>query len=637
VATLESVGLSASFYALLHLGVEVFNVVIVNLFCIYYLRHLITHWMGYVTCLMFVQYLLMPNVIWAYFEAFPSLDIIGESLITIGMFSFFWLLFTFPRGYFVPRWSVLPFLLGVTFIFINSTTDYYDDFTGTEFSATVLSPFMFALVSGALLQIYRYVRIYTPVEREQTRWVVFSFPLMILGFIGWGVGIEYLAFEPGMPRVWINIFSMPIIMVLSVVPLTVALTLAIVEEKLWNIDMVINRTLVYVMVTVIILVTYVFVIALLSLVFGGENNFLISVVATGAVALIFQVVRQSVQRGVNRLMFGQRDEPQAVLMHLSEQLQSAMMPEDLLRVSAETIGKSLRIPYVAITLRHGDEVLTQAQYGSNGTPTRAIELVHRDEAVGELIVGRRSPGETLNNADRTVLSSVAQQLGAIVYAVRLQSDLRNARERLVVAREEERRRLRRDLHDGLGPALASLPLKIDAAIDLIVDDQQTSMKLLSDVKREAQQLVTDVRRVVNDLRPPVLDELGLVVALQGAISRTAHPNSMSVRFQAESVPERIPAAAEAAAYHITMEAVTNVIKHARADHCWVKLFFVSHPPGLHITVEDDGVGMPQPVTPNVGLQSMRERAEELGGAFAIQPREAGGNCLYVTIPIPEES
>lgn len=217
-------------------------------------------------------------------------------------------------------------------------------------------------------------------------------------------------------------------------------------------------------------------------------------------------------------------------------------------------------------------------------------------------------------------------------------ELQHSRQRIITAREEERRRLRRDLHDGLGPALASLPLKVDAAIDLLEHDRSTSVRLLGEVKRQAQQLVADVRRVVHDLRPPALDELGLTEALRGALAQLrTHPNGLQITFSAHDLPPSLPAAVEAATYRITMEAVTNVIKHAQARHCWITLQSIAHPLEMQITVEDDGVGLPHAVVPNVGLHSMRERAEELGGAFQLRSRSSGGTRIIVSLPLSETS
>lgn len=636
VEMLESVGLTANFYALVQIGIEIVNALFVNFICIYYLRRFMTHWMGYVASLIFVLFLIMPNVIWAFLFAHPSLLFIGELILDITNLAFFSFVYIFPTGRFAPRWSIIFLMLGLSQAVFGTVVVYYDDFTGTSFADVYFSPFMISMIAGISFQIYRYIHISDHTQRLQTKWVILGLCGPILGVFSWGYFMEYLAFLPDAPRVWIHLFSMPIIMVITVVPLPIALTIAITEQKLWNIDLIFNRTLVYIILTAIILTVYIFLVTMLNIVFGVSNNLVISLFMTIAVVLSFQMVRQTIQRGVNRLMFGQRDEPHTVLMNLSQQLQTAVLPEDLLQLSTESIAKSLKLPYVAIVIQHGADETTQTIYGTNDMPTQSFPLVYQNESIGQLIIGQRSPTESLNSSDNSVLSGIAQQLGAVVFAVRLQSELQTAREKLVIAREEERRRLRRDLHDGLGPSLASLPLKVDAAIDLIEQDRDMSVKLLHDVKTQAQDLVADVRRVVHDLRPPTLDEFGLVEALRGAIAQfRTHPNGLGIEFEADKLPDNIPAAVEAATYHIIMEAITNVIKHAQAHQCWIDLHVMAHPSRLQMTIDDDGIGLPELIMPNVGLHSMRERAEELGGTFSIQSRPTGGTRIIVSLPISE--
>ncbi len=638
VLMLQSVGLSASFYAISQLVIEIANFLFVNLFCIYYLRKFMSHWMGYVACLTFIQFLIMPNVFWAFFEIHTNLRPLSEIMLVIGMSATFSLVYIFPDGRFVPRWSIACLLLGISFFVSTTAMAHYEDFTGSEMSDFFLSPFLISLIAGLCFQVYRFRRVADQKQREQMRLVTLGFMFFPLGFFGWGYFMEYLAYQPDAPRVWLHLFSMPIIMVITVLPLPIALTIAITEQKLWNIDLIFNRSLVYIILTAIILITYVFLVTMLNVVFGVSNNLVISLFTTVAVVLSFQMVRQTIQRGVNRVMFGQREEPHTVLMNLSQQLQTAVLPEDLLQMSTESIAKSLKLSYVAIVIQHGADETTQTIYGANGMPTQSFPLVYQNESIGQLIIGQRSPTESLNSSDNTVLSGIAQQLGAVVFAVRLQSELQTAREKLVIAREEERRRLRRDLHDGLGPSLASLPLKVDAAIDLIEQDRQMSVKLLRDVKTQAQDLVADVRRVVHDLRPPTLDEFGLVEALRGTIAQfRTHPNGIRIDFEADELPNNISAAVESATYHITMEAITNVIKHAHAHQCWIHLQVLAYPSRLQMTIEDDGRGLPKLIVPNVGLHSMRERAEELGGTFSIQSRPKGGTSIIVSLPLSEAS
>jgi signal transduction histidine kinase len=636
VTMLEAAGLTASAYALIQIGIEVANLIFVNLFCIYYLRRLITHWLGYVASLMFIVFILQANVVWSLFDAFPQYFFLGDLLFDIAGTSMFTMLYILPSGRFVPRWSFLFMLLGLWEMWTRSIASYYpESFSGTQ-PSQFLGPFTSSLLFGLAFQAYRYVRVSTATERKQTRWVLAAMLSFISGIFGWGFFMEYLAYEPDAPRVWIHLIVMPVLMVISTVPVTLALTLSIVEHRLWEIDLIINRTLVYAVLTAVVVIMYFFALSLLNLSLGVTSTVLTSLIMTAILVVSFQWLRDYVQRFVNRLMFGQRGEPQAVMLELSRQLHAAVLPQELLETSVTTITRTLKLPYAAIAVWRGGERVMQIESGTNRTPTRSLPLVYQNETVGELVIGQRSPGEALNRADQVVLEGIAQQLGAVVFAVRTQSDLQTARERLVITREEERRRIRRDLHDGLGPALASLPLRLDAAIDLIDNQPRAAVDLLDGVKRQTQALVADVRRVVHDLRPPALDELGLAAALRSALAQLqTHPDGLRLTLDADGLPPDLPAAAEAAAYRIIMEAVTNVFKHAQATHCRIVLRFERVPSRLTIVVEDDGKGMPSVVLPNVGLHSMRERAEELGGTFHLQPRDAGGTRITVALPLSD--
>jgi signal transduction histidine kinase len=204
----------------------------------------------------------------------------------------------------------------------------------------------------------------------------------------------------------------------------------------------------------------------------------------------------------------------------------------------------------------------------------------------------------------------------------------------VTAREEERRRLRRDLHDGLGPTLGSLTLKLDVAGDLVDEDPAAARAILRGLKEQARSAVADIRRLVYDLRPPTLDELGLV----GAIRETAVQydyDSLRVAIHAPERLDDLTAAVEVAAYRIAQEALTNVARHARATECTVSLAVEAG--ALHLEVRDDGRGLPQERSAGVGLASMHERAEELGGEFCVESSPEGGTAVWVRLPLPEEA
>src|SRR5581483_8587124 len=235
-------------------------------------------------------------------------------------------------------------------------------------------------------------------------------------------------------------------------------------------------------------------------------------------------------------------------------------------------------------------------------------------------------------ADLRLLDGLAHQVGIAAHAVRLTADLQRSREQLVTAREEERRRLRRDLHDGLGQALAALTLQLDAVRNLLPHDPVAAVPLVSDLKAETQAAITDIRRLVYELRPPALDELGLVLALREHIEQYNHADGLSVRLEAPERLPPLPAAVEVAAYRISLEALTNVVCHANARSCMMRLTLMD---GLCLEVIDDGCGLPVRRSRGVGLRAMCERAAELGGTCLIESPQTGGTRVLARLPLPK--
>jgi signal transduction histidine kinase len=233
-------------------------------------------------------------------------------------------------------------------------------------------------------------------------------------------------------------------------------------------------------------------------------------------------------------------------------------------------------------------------------------------------------------------------VGIAAHAVQLTTDLQRSRERLVTAREEERRRLSRDLHDGLGPTLGALTLKVGSARALFPHDPVAADRLMGELENDIETAVVDIRRLVYALRPPALDELGLVGALRECAAQYTRPASMrgappqekrlAVRVEAPESLSELPAAVEVAAYRIAQEALTNVARHAQARTCVVRLWLAD---GLHLDVCDDGLGLPTERRAGVGLASMQERATELGGTCLIATRPAGGTRVFARLPVPK--
>ena len=266
----------------------------------------------------------------------------------------------------------------------------------------------------------------------------------------------------------------------------------------------------------------------------------------------------------------------------------------------------------------------------------AFPLVYQSETIGQLLVAPRAPGELFNPAERRLLENVARQAGTAVYAAQLTHDLQRSRERLVTTREEERRRIRRDLHDGLGPQLATLSLKVDAARNYLGHDVETADQrpvdhLLTELKSEIQSAISDIRRLVNELRPAALDQLGLVSALREHIAR--QNGNLQITLTAPDHLPTLPAAVEVAAYRIALEALTNTIRHAQAHTCQLHLQINN---GLHLKIRDDGLGLPIGYQAGIGLSSMRERAAELGGTFKIESTPGSGTVISVQLPFSRD-
>ncbi len=460
-------------------------------------------------------------------------------------------------------------------------------------------------------------------ERQQIKWLVC--------YLATGIGIQIFLLEiPATffyPQLWDTVWY-AIVLPLVFVGIPIVMGIAIFKYRLYAIDLVINRTLVYGGLTLVVVLIYTLTVGGLSLMFQSAGSLPISLIATALIAIAFQPAREYLQRSINRLMFGQRDDPYAVLSHLSQQLQTTAVPTETLTSIVETIAGTLKLPYAAIELLEQTEQIGQATVGEPVAEVVELPLRYQNETVGRLLVSPRAPGETFTAKEQKLLADIAAQTGSVASATRLTLALQRSRERLVLAREEERRRIRRDLHDGLGPTLASQTLKLDAILDLLTADPDAAGQHVKQLKQQTQQMVADIRRLVYELRPPALDELGLLEALRAHVAQMGGLNGQ-LHIAIEAAPEPLPplpAAIEVAAYRIALEGVTNVIRHAQAKQCRVRFAITPGQPlpGLVITITDDGRGLPPGFRSGVGLTSMRERAEELGGTCMVGAGQNGG-------------
>lgn len=411
---------------------------------------------------------------------------------------------------------------------------------------------------------------------------------------------------------------------LDTVVILVVVIAGVLRHRVYGIEVIVNRTLVYAVLTAVVAGVYGALVGLLALVTETTG------VASGvlpAIAAAFSLfpARQRVQRLVNRFLYGQRDEPYAVVSGIASRLESAGSVEHLLPGLLESIANALRVPYAAVDLRLSDGGTRRIEQGTATSDVEAFPLIHQGRALGELVVGRRTGQTALGAGERQLLLDIARQAAVAASNVLLTQELVRSRERIISAAEEERRRLRRDLHDGLGPVLTAAATRVDAARNFLRRDLDRSDELLGEVRGDLTSALGDLRRLVYALRPPVLDELGLLGAVREHVRRSPIP----VVLHLPDVLPPLPPAVEVAAYRIMTEAITNVSRHAIATSCTVSIHCDEH---LEIDVCDDGASA-RVWTPGVGLSSMRERTTELGGQWEAGPRPQGGGRVHVELPL----
>ncbi len=416
----------------------------------------------------------------------------------------------------------------------------------------------------------------------------------------------------------------------TAVPLGAAV--AILKYRLYDIDLLLNRSLVYATLTLLVVGAYAGMVILLGEVLSTRTRFGPELVATGVVAVMFGPLRDRLQRGANRLLYGDRDQPYEVVSRLGHSLEQAVDPTAVLPRVAQTVAEALQLPYAAVELTAGEgSPRLVASYGRRLVEPEKFPMTYQGQVVGHLLVSPRGAIQAFTTAERDLLHNLALQAGLAAHAVMLTADLQRSRERLVRSREEERRRLRRDLHDGLGPSLAGMTMQVGAARALLATDVAQASTALGELERELQACVTEVRRVVDDLRPPALDQVGLARAIrQRTLAFSAAARGPEIAVSAPSDLPELPAAVEVAAYRIATEAVTNTVRHAGATRCDVTLTLAS---GLVVEIVDDGIGLTEQHRAGVGLRSMRERAEELGGTLTAQGQPGRGTRIRAELPL----
>jgi signal transduction histidine kinase len=402
---------------------------------------------------------------------------------------------------------------------------------------------------------------------------------------------------------------------LAGVALPVTIGIAILRHRLFDIQLVLSRTLTYGVLVVA-------VVALYALLLFAADHFLGDstaggLLAVGIVAVAVQPAYAFLRRRIEQWVYGYRSDPAVALRRLGARVETAD-PLHVVDTITASVAEALKV----------DRAWVEApgEQTSDDPRTTRVPLVHRGDRIGDLAV-EVPAGRTLSAADIALLHDLAQQAAVTVRAAQLASELQASRSWIVTAREEERKRLRRDLHDGVGPSLAAILLKLQAP--QLRRDETERNELLAEICGETKAAIAEVRRVVDDLRPPAIDEVGLLGAIRQRAASLSTDRLVFGVHGPEALPP-LPAAVEVAAFRIASEAMTNVAKHSDASRCTVDVELAGT---LGLTVSDNGRGGAQGIGSGVGWTSMTERAAELGGSCTISSRREGGLVVRAVLPL----
>ncbi len=426
-----------------------------------------------------------------------------------------------------------------------------------------------------------------------------------------------------------TMFDVPYAWLVAVAALPLGLALAVLRYQLHDLDLYVHRGAAWLVLTALAVGIYAVVVAGLGAAFAEPGSRTASVLAAAAVAALLQPAQRLTQRGVNRLLYGRRDEPYSVLTELGHHLEAMRDPLAVLPEIAASIVDGLRVPYAAVRVVDDDgTVATAAERGRwSGEPERFAMVAH-GRPVGELLVAPRRPGSRFSAAESRLLRDLAGQTALAAEACRSSVALQRARDRLVLAREEERRRLRRDLHDGVASALVGTRM-LTEALRRTVPGGGSAPTLLDALAADLDGCTTEVRTLIDGLRPAALDH-GLEPALDGLADRFAGQGP-AVTVLVDGPLTELPAAVEVAAYRITAETVTNTVKHAGARTCTITVRRDER--HLAVRIDDDGIGFQEAAGgAGVGLSSIRDRAEELGGRATVRSGPAG-TTVEVLLPL----
>ncbi|MBB5874291.1 signal transduction histidine kinase [Allocatelliglobosispora scoriae] len=464
--------------------------------------------------------------------------------------------------------------------------------------------------------IVSYVLARDPAARQRMRLVSYGLVVLAGGYLLLGRLPEQIIGRPLIPWEYLTIVWLPALLLLAA---------AVLRHRLWDIQLILRRSLVYGLVTITLIGVYLGIAALLSEAFDTRLGFAPVLLAV-MVALSFSAARTALRRAVSRLVYGEREDPYEVLRQIGQRLESAHSAETALHQLVSTLVRALRLTHAAIEVP--GLALPSSSHGVAGPTATRLVLSHDGEPIGQLVLDPGPDREPFGPSDRRLLGGLARQVSTTAHGLLLAARLQRTLEGTVTVLEEERRRLRREIHDGLGPTLASASMRLELGRSLIRSDPAAAERILADLAQVHRAVVGDIRQLVDGLRPTVLDHLGLSAALRELVDRLG--GGLRTHLDCSVGADPIAAAVEVAAYRIVSEALTNVVRHASAETCAIRVW---RDGDLHIEVTDDGRGLAPDYRPGMGLTSIRERCLELGGKVAITAASPRGTVVRCRLPI----
>jgi signal transduction histidine kinase len=421
-----------------------------------------------------------------------------------------------------------------------------------------------------------------------------------------------------------------------VVGLPAAAAIAILRYRLYDIDIVINRTLVFALLGLFITAAYVLIVAGVGALVGSADrpSLPLSILATAVVAVAFQPVRERAQALADRLVRGRRTDPRAVLSKLSEVVADSNSIEPVLTRMLQLLVDATGTSGAAIYVSVGGEREIKARWptGSGPVTGRAIPIKHQGDKIGDLIVVE--PAESMDGGAEQLLTDVAVQAGLLLRNLRLTSELQSkveelaeSRLRIVAAQDVERRRLERDIHDGVQQHVVALMAKVQLARNQVRRQSHLSTETLDEVQADAGRLLDELRELASGIHPVVLTDGGVVAAVRFRADRL--PIVVDLDADPATRTRRYPERVEAAGYFIACEALANVLKHASASRARVSI--ISSESSLTIRVADDGTGFDPSTAVRSGLRGLQDRVEALGGELEVTSSRSG-TTLSASLP-----